>query len=98
MTPIERAANAVLYDLGKQMRESGETDFIEVAKVDAASLVRTMLQVIREPFQSFDDPVAIAGGEVLGAGKDRPLHWSNYAEAKLVWQAMIDAALSEGAQ
>ena len=90
MTPLERAANAVLYDLGQQMRESGETNFIEVEKVDAASIIRTVLQVLREPSEAM----------LLKGGYSGP--WDSYAapddkdNARDVWRSMIDAALEEG--
>ncbi|MGR4893317.1 hypothetical protein ACIPPQ_20015 [Sphingopyxis sp. LARHCG72] len=93
MTPLERAARAVykLDDNGPYTLAEEDEQWHHHVET-----VRAVLTAIREPFQSFDDPIAVAGGEVLGVGKDRPLHWSNFDEAKRVWQAMIDAALAEG--
>lgn len=97
MTPIERAARALFtYEPGPYgdcVEWAIEQPFGWLSYVDE---VRLVLDAIRDPFQSFDDPVAIAGGEVLGVGQGRPLHWANCDEAKRVWQAMIDAALAEG--
>ena len=53
---------------------------------------RAVLRAIREPFDAFDEPLAQAGASVLSGGSD---HWQHKQNAKLVWQAMIDAALGE---
>ena len=99
MSMIERAARASFEAVqadGAGFRDPWDHPSMERVRKTYLVAMRAALSSIREPFQSFDDPIAIAGGEILGVGKSPPLHWSSFDEAKRVWQAMIDAALAEG--
>jgi hypothetical protein len=92
MKPIERAAEALHNHIHHDCEYAVVGIFAQKLWQDRA---RAVLMALREPFEHFDEPVAVAGGEIIGVGQSKPLHWSNCHQAKMVWQAMIDAALGD---
>jgi hypothetical protein len=96
MTPLERAANAIVADYERQV-QSGEFVRQENGdiKLNASAFARAVLKAIREPSKAMTD----AGGEREYAGEadgeDVNVSAGDYA-AGVIYRAMIDAALEEG--
>jgi hypothetical protein len=93
MTMVERAAKAV-FDL---LSEDGySSEFVFMGPVDFEETVKTVLLAMREPTEAMimasmitpSPTVAEAGGIVSQARQ----------HTRLEWQAMIDAALTEGTE
>jgi hypothetical protein len=80
MTVIERAARAVADYTGQRLPPQGDI-------ITCEGIARAVLQAIREP----SDAVTDVGVDMLTERGCNPLS----GDAEAVWQAMIDAALSE---
>lgn len=93
MTPLERAARALAR---RSCSPGGEAQFPYVSAdeweeknwPDHMPAARAVLEAIREPSEGMREQGA---GQLFGSASD---DWGD--DARLVWQAMIDAALSEG--
>lgn len=88
-SPIERAARALAEDAYDRQHcglptEPTREQFVSVMEASYRSTARAVLTAIREPSEG-----------MWQAGDDHCEH-RDTADPKAVWQAMIDAALSEG--
>jgi len=88
MTPIEQAARALV---GSYPLDSGETP---LDWQDVVPVVRAVLTALREPSEAMVR-AADVDGAMEASYPDSDGSFATGGE-RLVWQAMIDAALEEG--
>lgn len=96
MTPLERAARA-LYDRLPHVVEWD--DLSQSAKDENIAVARAVLEAIREPSEGMVREGCLADfpGGRFGEATFTEAHIGE-DDAPVIWQAMIDAALSEGAE